>query len=218
MLTPEQFIKYWKVYFKENKWEDYYKNNDSWTQFILGSKSNKSKEGKFPQFLVEQLNRKDNQKTYRHRKEDGLFDLALSSHENFKGIKDFHTDPGEISFQNKNGEKLFYPTQYDLLLEHENNILLCYEEMAKLTYARAKLKVLVTYDWDEEEWKKDGKPSDSLERLIHNFSTIIRQANEGFSENAFTRYLLLLGRKSGNEMQWKHQVFDSTGTRICAES
>lgn len=85
------------------------------------------------------------------------------------------------------------------LIEHENNYLLSYEEMIKLTYQRAKLKVVITYPESINEF----------EILKENFLNIISQSNSSIAlnENHSTEYLLIIGYLiESKQIEWKNFI------------
>ena len=80
--------------------------------------------------------------------------------------------------------------------------------MCKLTYAKSKLKVLITYNWDIEK-NKDYEYVFKI--LKKNFSEIISQSNQQFSENETTEYILIVGQKRNENLIWKIFVFNYRG-------
>ena len=59
---------------------------------------------------------------------------------------------GEELFKNN----LWYPSKLHVLIEHEHGESI-EEEMWKLLFLRAPLKVLIFYDWDEAKKTKEEK-------------------------------------------------------------
>lgn len=96
-----------------------------------------------------------------------------------------------------------YPVGYPLLLECENDTAMAYQEMVKLTYYRAPLKVLVCYDYGSKSRWGYAK-----ERLIKNFHEIIHQTNEWFPENPQTEYLLIIGTVQPTQwLLWSYMMY-----------
>jgi len=71
--------------------------------------------------------------------------------------------------------------------------------MAKLAYCRARLKVLITYN-ENVDSKDDYKFMEEL--IVENFRKIKHQSNKDFTENALIEYLLLIGQKDQNKLNW----------------
>jgi hypothetical protein len=121
------------------------------------------------------------------------FDLSVGSNDYFKEIFNFDCTG--------NLDKIDYPLYFELLLEHENDFKTVFVEMAKLTYEKAKLKVLITYP---------EKPK-HIEYLVGNFSNIIKQSNSTFKENQETEYLLIYGMLNESKVDWHFNSFDING-------
>lgn len=200
-LDMDSFIACWKS-FTEDKKTELLSNYDSseWTKFIVGEKRSTLDGSPFGKYFVDYFG-----KEYAYRKEDGLVDLSI-----FK-INEFVKDVYKIA-KGTNGEKNSlenYPKDYDLLFEHENDPSKAYEEMCKLTYFRAYLKVLVTYIWDP---KGDEMWTNTHERLSKNFKTIIKQANQRYPENVETSYILITGQRISDKLIWKYTGFSVMNT------
>jgi hypothetical protein len=80
--------------------------------------------------------------------------------------------------------------------------------MIKLTYSRARLKVLITYN-ENVDASSDYKYANEI--LIKNFNTIITQANERYPENRDTEYLIIIGQLNNEKLIWYPYVFDYKG-------
>ncbi len=143
----------------------------------------------------------------KHRNEDGDVDMSLSTYKSFV----------IASIQKKilgaTIELSDYPTNYDVLIEHENDVVRCYEEMIKLTYYKSGLKVLITYNFDEPTEKKEDVAENIL---INNFSSVLYQTNKDFPENIHTQYLLIVGQMNTHSatLQWTFVVFDIYGSQL----
>lgn len=123
--------------------------------------------------------------------------------------------------KDKNGSRLWYPSRLDVLIEHENGERL-EEEMWKLLFWRAGLKVLIGYDYSEDEHdeplgkrhpgktKGDWAP-DKLEFL----RTMHREAGGGDDDS---EYLLLIGNReswsSANPVSWRFSRIDVPGQAL----
>lgn len=202
-MKATAFIELWKdfhnKYIKKNSWEDKYPSSPLWTDFIIGKKTSEECNSPLGDFITSRFQS-------RYRKEDGLCDLSIVSKSNFTKINSLHEDCSNRI--NVIPDNTFLPSQYFILIEHENNIYLCYEEMAKLVYQRAQLKILITYNEDSDINDDYEYISDAV---ISNFSKIISQSNEKLNENIETEYLLLIGQKMSNQLIWPYTIFGTEG-------
>jgi hypothetical protein len=204
-ITATEFFELWtdfiqKEILNDSDWIKWYDDNKIWTEKTIGNKISETKKSPFGDYCItkkEQL---------RYRKEDGLTDLSFSLKQHFKDIYSLHENTDERREVISNN--IFYPTFYEVLVEHENNIYLCYEEMIKLTYDRARLKVLITYNENVDK-KSDYKFINEI--LTNNFRTKINQANTKHPENSETEYLLIIGQKVNNNLIWYSYIFDKNG-------
>jgi len=210
-ISADEFTEYWKEFIQkkivENQdfnWEELYDHDyKEWTNITIGPPVSDEQNSPFGDFLK-------CKNGLRYRREDGLVDLAFAPDNNFEGILSLHENPQErIDVLKKDPEKVpFYPRYYSILLEHENNIYMCYEEMAKLCYCRARLKVLITYN---ENVDSAGNYPYVNETVKSNFETVIKQSNEQFPENCEVEYLLLIGQKEQHKLNWFSYAFDFKG-------
>lgn len=93
--------------------------------------------------------------------------------------------------------ELSYPSSVKVLIEHElgDNVE---EEMWKLLHWRAPLKVIIFYDWSEQEKTTEARrlwANNKVEKLQEMLQTV----NEVFAENSATEYLFMIaGRTEAN--------------------
>jgi len=208
-ISAKKFTKYWTYFIKQkiltvSDWKEWYDNEyKKWTKETIGLPVSEEKKSPFGDFIKSKTG-------LRHRKEDGLFDLTFAPDNNFEGIFYLHEKPEDrFDVLKKNPERVpFYPRYYSILVEHENDIYKCYEEMVKLAYCRARLKVLITYN---ENVDSTGNYPYIEETIISNFGLIVKQANEVFSEPADSEYLLLLGQKDGDKLKWTYITINNNG-------
>ncbi len=197
-MKASEFIKIWIGFYKQIIINNpqclaSYNLNKDWTNFILGSKRSEQNDSPLGNFIT-------NSTELIYRKEDGLVDLALAEKGCFKGISTMESPDGTCQRGEIRLENSFYPPVYEILIEHENNVLSCWQEMVKLTYFRAKLKVLITYNWDVDHKSNYAYVFDVL---VQNFKDIIQQANEKLKESDDTEYLLIIGQLDSNKsLQW----------------
>jgi hypothetical protein len=206
-MTAKDFSIYWTNFISQNctslsDWPKYYNDNNLWTKITIGSKCSEEINSPFGDFLK-------NVSGLRYRKEDGLTDLAFAENNFFNKVYSLHkaeSERKEVLPQNA-----FCPKYYDILVEHENSIYLCYQEMIKFTYIRARLKVLITYNENVDDCSDYRYANDIL---FKNFNTIIRQATERCPENIDTEYLLIIGQLNNENLNWSFYIFDYKGDLI----
>lgn len=199
-ILAKEFANYWTDFIKQkiltvSDWKNWYDHEyKTWTEKTIGLPVSEEKNSPFGAFIKPKTG-------LRYRKEDGLVDLTFAPDNNFENILSLHEKPEDRNdVLKKDPERVpFYPRYYSILVEHENDIYKCYEEMAKLAYCRARLKVLITYN-ENVDSKSDYKYIEKL--VIQNFVEIKHQANKDFCENKQTEYLLLIGQKDQNKLNW----------------
>ena len=123
----------------------------------------------------------------RNRTEEWKIDLVLSAHENALRYDIKTGDPERLP--------TFQPVLYDILIEHENSIGLSYQEMLKLVYMRARLKVLITYTFDSDD--TDKQELQALAAIVHarkQFDRMINDSNANYPENPDTEYVFIVGQ------------------------
>ena len=206
-MNAKDFSAHWKKFISQNcisksDWLKYYNDNHLWTEITIGLKCSEEINSPFGDFLK-------NVSGLIYRKEDGLTDLAFSENDFFNKIYSLHNS--ESKRKEVLPKNAFYPKYYDILVEHENNIYLCFQEMIKLTYYRARLKVLITYNENIDD-SSDYKYVNDL--LINNFCTIIKEATEKHHENRDTEYLLIIGQMNHGTLAWNYYIFDYKGKLV----
>jgi hypothetical protein len=197
-LDLDEFIECWKLFVKQNEpaFLEKFDSRTDRTQLIIGNDSSSVNTGSpFGDFFREFFGEK-----YFYRKEDGSVDLSIYENDFLRGIMDMNTED-KVSVISK--ETLnYFPKYYNVLIEQENTIEKAYEEMYKLTYFRANLKVLITYIWNPS--KSGDLWTYAHDRLSKNFESIIKQTNESYPENGETDYVLITGQKIDNKIIWKY--------------
>jgi hypothetical protein len=209
-MKATQFISKWKDLIKDLKdnteFLKCYRDDTSWTELVLGDgKKNGERERERE---VEDNNPMTDKSrlgavviddnSLRYRKEDAKIDLVF-------GKENFIID---VKNSNKINNSCFYPKVYEIIVEHENNIATAWQEMVKLTTFRAKLKVLITYNWGEDENDKKDY-SKNIETTAQNFGNIIKQTNEVFPENPDTEYLLIIGQRKVENVFWHYFIYNA---------
>ena len=91
----------------------------------------------------------------------------------------------------------------EVMIEFENDFADCFREMIKLTKHRARLKVLVTYDYEH----KSEPHSDWIDVATRNWYAIIRESQERLPEPG-VEYLLIVGQigyaDTSPQLVWKY--------------
>lgn len=210
ILDMDTFVNCWREFTEKlgkgpnaNILEMYNASSYEWTKFIIGDKRSLNSGSPFGEFFKETFGN-----NYIYRSEDGSVDMSFYQNEFVSGVQAITKLD---TTKNVNQEILNnYPLTYDVLVEHENDVSRAYEEMYKLTYFRARLKVLITYNWNGDT-KNDFHST--FKKLCSNFETIIKQTNKKFIENDETDYLLIVGQKIDRKLVWKYIGF-SVGSMI----
>ncbi|MBA7586558.1 hypothetical protein ES708_28560 [subsurface metagenome] len=203
-ISAKEFANYWTDFIKEkilsdSNWREWYDHEyKTWTEKTIGLPVSEEENSPFGDFIKSKTG-------LRYRKEDGLVDLTFAPDNNFENILSLHEKPEDrFDVLKKDPEKVpFYPRHYSILVEHENDIYKCYEEMAKLAYCRARLKVLITYN-ENVDLKDDYMYLEEV--IVQNFTKIKKQSNENFPENKNTEYLLLVGQKRKDTLTWNSKA------------
>lgn len=218
IINAEKFIEFWKIFDKKYIQKkgcvdpEKYNNSKEWTEFILGKKKteysfkkgNNDFESPLGKELLEHFDNKH--EYFNYIKEDELFDLCIVSKETLENDKLISLHENET--KQKKLKMEYYPKFYEVLIEHENDIYTsASQEMTKLSYQRAPLKVLITYNEDVEENKPD-RYNYIMEQLALNFKVIVEHANfpERYFENIQTEYLLIIGQRNCDKINWYYYV------------
>jgi hypothetical protein len=198
-INANNFIEAWKGFIDKEimdsklsadlieKW-----NNDTlWTELIIGSQK-AIDESPLGKHLTKGV-----YSGFKYYPEFNKIDLIMTSQKEIV-VNDLN---GEITKETGG----YYPSYLDILIEHENKIELCWQEMYKLTGIKARLKVLIIYNYDQD---KNGDYSECLNIIKKNFTSIIKQANDGFRENPETEYVLIIGQKMiDNSLMWDYSTY-----------
>lgn len=198
-LDLDNLVKCWKAFAADPKLLANY-DSPNWTSFIVGEKTSSNADSPFGDYFIKYFGSR-----FAYRKEDGLVDLSIYQRDQY--VKDIF----KIGKKNA-GEKRSlkdYPKEYDVLFEHENDPSKSCEEMCKLSYFRANLKVLVTYIWDSDNAEDGAK---THQQLSENFETIIKQSNSSYPENVETSYLLITGQRVSGSLLWRFTGFSVMNT------
>lgn len=203
VIKAKDFLNHWlsfsnEIIIKNVDWPIAWNSSNEWSKLILGTKTSSSTESPIGNYLANKYN------NLRYRTEDGLFDLSITLNQHIFSIPTLDKNYNITHFDSES-----YASVYDILLEHENEIYYSWHEVAKLCYVRSYLKVLITYNSDglsESQLRKQN------EMMIKTFEAVIPQCTKDFADNEQTEYLLLIGNKAGDTINWTHQIFDFNGS------
>jgi hypothetical protein len=208
-INAKNFIAVWLKFFPEKNIIAEYENNKAYTAKIIGV-GRTGMTDDTNAILIKHLETEMGLEAVR---EDKFCDVNFYAPRRFQGV---------LSMQYRKDERqdvlatnsITRFCQCMISLEHENNYLLCYNEMLNLTQRRARLKVLVTY-FDEDTVINTRA---IFTALCENFSSIIKQSNWIFYENQQSEYLLIVGSKMkdkqsviDNRFVWSIQAFNWAG-------
>jgi hypothetical protein len=193
-ISASAFIELWKEFWPASlankKFDESKGMSTNLTEQIIGNKITQTNNGSpLGDFI---MNYFKGNLTY--IKEDCLFDLSVYYSEEFKKVWNYEVDEKAVEIDTRSN------TLNAILVEHENEILHTHQEMIKLTYVKARLKVIIVYDrWDDIEFAK--------KRLGGNLKQIIYQANSRLVEPLTTEYLLIIGNSSNhNNIDWNDRT------------
>ena len=202
-ISANDFITVWKDFIdskmKEKKWEEAWNTNNDWSKFVLKTKSSTSKDSPIGDAISARW------PFLGYRTEDGSIDLSFFIHEQ----SSFNFQKLGSNWEFEELEKKGYPCFYPILLEHENDIYSSYHEVAKLTYYRARLKVLVTYHSGDN--LTPDKRKKEIDMLKENFRRFLSQSHRFFPENQLVEYLLIVGGMVKGALAWTYVTFDTQG-------
>ena len=203
-ITAALFIEQWRHFMDTIEdtpdWSTAWMTSSEWSRRVLGTKSSLSIGSPVGDFFTKQF------PGLRYRSEDGLFDLCMTLQGNLNAIptldRNYHPD----SFEPE--QDSFYPSFYDVLLEHENDIYSSWQEVAKLSYVRGRLKVLVTYTRDHGDATRTAEEIHMMEETVR---SILFQTTVLFKDEGDTEFLLLVGTLRSGSITWSARTFDHVG-------
>lgn len=176
----EVFSDQWNVKKKENAdcILNAYKNDGMWTEFMLGTKE--TCEGSFLHQVSEQLTLQMMTNLY-------TLDIVY-----YKKEPNLYR-PGT------------YPACLDTIIEHENQDQV-EQEMWKLLIFRSPLKVLIFYDYREDEKKRSKKKQSWLQNKLVKLFDMGREVDARCREAENTEYLFLIGNRDTKWQlpKWRH--------------
>lgn len=191
-----EFSEFWNDFICKNipphEISKLWQSDKEWTKTVLSDKLRKS--------LSEEFNL-NNKLWFEWKK----FDLIAGTDDHFEGIYVYDLyETFEKYLQNrKNKNFLTYPKHQLLLLEHENDFRTALNELMKLTYERAKTKVLITYPYTIK----------NRIALITNTLKILDQSDKDLPEYS-TEYILVLGEHIDDILYWSFYQFGCNGVLL----
>lgn len=137
----------------------------------------------------------------------GLLADAMEEHYEYK--REWYTIDAlfvageELVYRNaspdQNGNRLWYPSRLEVVVEHENGEKL-EEEMWKLMFWKAGLKVIIGYDYCENEYGEvlgragEARKGEWAQKKIDQLREMLKSVHGSEGDNA--EYLLMLGNRA----------------------
>ena len=183
-----EFTIFWNNYIAEQTkgidikkvWEDW----SAWTELVMD---------KLPKSLDAEF--KLNNKIWPEWKK---FDLIVGTDDYFEDI--FYYDMSGIMTKEDSFSE--YPRHQMILLEHENDYRTCLQEIVKLTYERARTKILITYPE-----KREHRVS-----IINNIIRILNQSQTSIEE--LSEYFIVFGELIDDTLYWMFYEIDFNGVLV----
>ena len=190
MISSQEFFDALRKVVKENKTEALEKYDSGFTGFMLGEK------GILDLTLDEIKNKGCIPSNAESTREFYSLDYMIKSSENIDSIFSYGT----------------YPAQIYAMIEHENRGD-PEQEMFKLLLWRCPLKVLINYDWDEDQKSTDKRTNYVLEKR-----TLFTRLIKGFNDHTITEegsnYLFIIGDRESSDaktINWRAWKYDYKG-------
>jgi len=183
MIHARQFAEFWTEYFDKiaaqtPNWQRKWYESKAWTDFILD----------YDMLSEEVANNFTGLKLeFEYRKIDACIYTALT-----------YT---EINYYDNSGNDpdTQIPIGLEVMIEHENDFRMVFQEIRKLIEFKAKLKVLITYP--------EGDPGGKQEKAIREkLSKAIAQSNRFIPEEEQTQYLIITGFLKDNYIHWNNFI------------
>lgn len=201
-MKAKVFVKAWKKFLEHpdpekpkhtfidcgESWRDAWNEEmRPWTPRVIGEAHATSTGSPLGDYLL----KFPGESNWRYRTEEWKVDLVLAREGSNLPIP-AHWKKGERD-REAEWNKLFWPSTYEVIVEHENSCGISYEEMAKLILLRARLKVLITYTYD----KGHGRSEELIKETRDQFKAMIKMAHKDLPESNEVEYLLIIGRLKG---------------------
>ncbi len=190
MISPSDFYNCFRGIVKERELEAIPKSDTEFTCFMLSEKG----------VLESTLNM---------LKKKGLVSSDVVSEKEYYSLDMIYRSRDNIHPIFDSG---IYPERVDALIEHENRGE-PEQEMYKLLLFRCSLKVLINYDWDDDQKSTDKRKIYVLEKR-----TLFTRLIKGFNNHAIAEkgssYLFIIGDRASSDAEsinWQAWKYDDKG-------
>ena len=188
-ITAEQFLDAFRKQWKEEDQEEIiqlYSSNGDWTEFMLGSITGNRIGNVFLNRVAKRLSMTMDREWY---KLDCVY---------------YDRESSQIPGKDR------YPACLDAIIEHENDGDVEYE-MYKLLLFRSPLKVLIFYDWREDEMKTSEQKRNWLNSKLRELFRMGSEIEVRWPEADDAEYLFLVGNRAGegDMPRWRHLTVKS---------
>ncbi len=173
-----EFTVFWNEYIKQqtrgSDIQQVWENTVEWNKIITNN-------------LSDELNKKFKLGGVKNiRKEWRKFDLVVGTDDYFENLCNYDLS----GFVSRDDHLSHYPRHQLLLFEHESDYKTCLNEFIKLTYERARTKILVTYPT-----RREHRIS-----IINNAINILDQSHTSIEE--MSEYFIVFGEKFDDVIYW----------------
>ncbi len=221
-MRAKEFIEVWKRFIEKvvpdgDVLRDQWMKDAEWTRRVIGNAHSTETDSPLGEALLDELDPSPKSKPpkWRYRTEEWKLDLVIAKHENWPTPKDWQKEEWQAEW-----DDTFWPTTYEVIVEHETSGGLSWQEMVKLIHLRSRLKVLITYTYDVRNPEESQKKSqDFLDETRKQFEAMLKAAWKNFPENWDTEYLLIVGQLDSGvpEVNWHFTTFAPWGEKVCED-
>ncbi len=201
-IKPEEFLaafkKTWTEFVDEKGDQEIieaYIKNSEWTKYMLGNNK---------------MSKNEKEEVFLHR----VMDKLNNNLQYYLGM--YSIDLAYVSGSDLYGANLAYPSEWQVLIEHENGQHNDEEtEMYKLIFLRSPLKVIIFYDWDECD-KTNNDKEKWLDEKLKKLADMLEQANDYLPENEATEYLFIIGDRENEQAmpRWQYASISSKDNQL----
>ena len=184
LITPKQFLNAFETQWNEDatdnsKRKQAFLDEKPWTQYMLGSE---------PPGFLRRVADKLRKNVNRLECYGELYKLDLVY----------------VSGEDLYRKDLCYPSLLSVIIEHEHNLETVEEEMWKLIFWRSPLKVLISYDWNDDEKTTENRKN-KLSGKLKKLSKMLDSANMAYPEVKGTEYLFIIGNRDNvqSDIRWR---------------
>lgn len=184
LITPKQFLNAFETLWNEDasnnsKRKQAFRHKEPWNEYMLGSE---------PPGFLRRVADKLRQDVNRLECYGELYTLDLVY----------------VSGEDLYRKDLYYPSLLSVIIEHEHNLETVEEEMWKLIFWRSPLKVLISYDWNDDEKTTENRKN-KLSGKLKKLSKMLDSANTAYPETKGTEYLFIIGNRDNvrSDIRWR---------------